>query len=72
MSPHLVFLKAGFGEVIVGSWSWLMMVLSFIVVYAAVAIVTKFRVSEALFGDGERYRQNLNRSDYWTYNLLKY
>jgi len=48
MSPHLVLLNAGSEEVIMRSWRWLMMVLSFIAVYAAVATVTRFRVLEAL------------------------
>ena len=46
MSPHLVLLKAGSEEVIVRSWRWLVMVLSFSAVYAAVATVTRFRVLE--------------------------
>jgi len=48
MLPHLVLLKAGSEEVIVRSWRWLVMVLSFSPVYAAVATVTRFRVPEAL------------------------
>jgi len=48
MSPHLVLLKAGSEEVIMRSWRWLMMVLSFSAVYVAVATVTRYRVLEAL------------------------
>jgi len=48
MSPHLVLLKVGSEEVIVRSWRWLVVVLSFSAVYAAVATVTRFRVLEAL------------------------
>jgi len=48
MSPHLVVLRAGLEEVIVRSWRWLVMVLSFSAVYAAVVTVTRFRVLEAL------------------------
>jgi hypothetical protein len=48
------------------------MVLSFSVVYAAVAMVTRFRVLEAfLFGDRERDRENLDSSDNRAHNLLK-
>jgi hypothetical protein len=50
MSPHLVLLKAGSEEVIVRSWRWLVMVLSFSAVYAGVPTVTRFRVLEALLG----------------------
>jgi len=48
------------------------MVLSFSAVYAAVATVTRFRVLEALFGDHERDRENLDSSDNRAHNLLKY
>jgi len=48
-----------------------MIVLSFIAVYAAVAIVTRLRVSEAHFGEGDEYRQKLNSRHYRTDNLLK-
>ena len=48
MLPHLVLLKAGSEEVIMRSWRWLVMVLSFSAVYMAVAMVTRFRVLEAL------------------------
>jgi hypothetical protein len=48
------------------------MVLSYSVVYAAVAMVTRFRVLEALFGDRERDRENLDSSDNRAHNLLKY
>jgi len=48
MSPHLVLLKAGSEAVIVRSWRWLVIVLSFSAVYAAVATVIRFWVLEAL------------------------
>jgi len=47
-------------------------VLSFSAVYVAVAMVTRFRVLEALFGDRERDRENLDSSDNRAHNLLKY
>jgi hypothetical protein len=40
-------LKVGSEEVIVRLWRWLVMVLSFSAFYAAVAMVTRFRVLEA-------------------------
>jgi hypothetical protein len=46
-------------------------VLSFSAVYAAVAMVTRIRVLEALFGDRERDRENLDSSDNRAHNLLK-
>jgi len=76
MSPHLVLLKAGSEEVIVRSWRWLVMVLRFSAVYAVVAMVTRFRVLEALLeimkeivGKIVRF---LDRSDNRAHNLLKY
>jgi len=52
------------------------MVLSFTVVYAAVATVTRFMVLEALFGDREgdrrKDREILDNSDNRAHNLLKY
>jgi hypothetical protein len=48
MSPNLVLVKAGLEEVIMRSWRWLVMVFSFSAVYALVAMVTRFRVLEAL------------------------
>jgi len=51
------------------------MLLSFSAVYAAVAMVTRFRVLEALFGDHERDRrkdrENLDSSNNWAHNLLQ-
>jgi len=47
-------------------------VLSFSVVYSAVAMVTRFRVLEDLFGDRERDHENLDSSDNQAHNLLKY
>jgi len=45
------------------------MVLSFSVVYAAVAMVTRFRVLDALL---EIVKEILDSSDNWAHNLLKY
>jgi len=72
MLPYLVLLKA------VGSEEGIV-VSSFSAVYATVAMVTRFRVLEALFfffGDRKRDRrkdrENLDSSDNWALNLLKY
>jgi len=46
------------------------MVLSFRVTYAAVAMVTRFSVLVALFGNCERDCEHLDSSDNWTHNLL--
>jgi len=76
MSTHLVMLKAGSEEVIVRLWRWLVMVFSFSAVYAAVAMATRFRVLEALFGDCKcDHRKDhgiLDCSDIRAHNLLKY
>jgi hypothetical protein len=57
-------------------WRWLVMVLSFSAVYAAVATVTRFRVLEALFGDHKRdHRKDhgiWDSRDIRAHNLLKY
>jgi hypothetical protein len=76
MSPHLVLLNASLEEVIVRSWRWLMMVLSFSAVYAAVATVTRFRVLEALLVIVKeiigKIVRTLDSSDNRAHNLLKY
>jgi hypothetical protein len=72
MSLHLVLLKAGLKEVIMRLWRWLVMVLSFSAVYAAVATVTRFRVLEALFGDHKRDHGIWDSRDIRAHNLLKY
>jgi hypothetical protein len=76
MSPNLVLLKVVSEEVIVRSWRWLVMVLSFSAVSAAVATVTRFRVLETLFGDHEgdcrKDCENFDSSDNRAHNLLKY